>query len=85
MEFRGRGFWAFDVVSGVFLKHLVDAANQLPRLPENGWVGDAVAMWKVNAAVAGGAPLGMPAPEAGSGESGYSTGGTTNVFWMVSF
>jgi hypothetical protein len=30
VEYRGQGFWAFDVVASVFLKHLVDVAE--PRV-----------------------------------------------------
>lgn len=50
-EFRGRGFWVFDIVSGVLLKHLVDAA--VPRLgaPTQAWLSDAVARWRFNAVV----------------------------------
>ncbi len=52
VEFRGQGFWASDVVSAVFLKYLTDTAT--PRLgnPNNGWLSDAVANWRVNAMTA---------------------------------
>lgn len=50
-EFRGRGFWVFDVVSGVFLKHLIDAAT--PRLNEagQGWLSEAVRQWRISSVI----------------------------------
>jgi hypothetical protein len=32
VNFRDGGFWAFDVVSAVFLKHLIDVANMTTTL-----------------------------------------------------
>src|SRR6516225_2835961 len=51
VKFRGRGFWAFDVVSGVFLKHLIDAST--PHLERLGysWLRDAVGHWRFNAVI----------------------------------
>ena len=49
VEFRGSGFWAFDVVASVFLKHLIDAASQHVESPTDVWLSDAVAKWRLNA------------------------------------
>jgi hypothetical protein len=51
---RGRergteGFWAFDVVSAVFLKHLVDAATSHLLLQNEAWLADAIGHWRFNA------------------------------------
>src|SRR5689334_6247380 len=51
VEFRGRGFWAFDVVSGVFLKHLIDTASQRLAQQNEPWLADAIAQWRVNAVI----------------------------------
>ena len=51
VEFRGRGFWAFDVVSGVFLKHLVDAATSSLAYQNQPWLADAVGQWRFNAVI----------------------------------
>jgi hypothetical protein len=51
VHFRDGGFWAFDVVSAVFLKHLIDAATSYLDLHEEPWLSDAVARWRVNAAI----------------------------------
>jgi len=47
--FRGQGFWAFDVVSGIFLKHLIDAAE--PRIADQHepCLAEAVGHWRFNA------------------------------------
>lgn len=49
VEFCGDGFWAFDVVVGVFLKHLIDAASL--HLEEKGeaWLAEAITAWRVDA------------------------------------
>ena len=49
VDFRGQGFWAFDVVSGIFLKHLIDVAK--PRIAERDepWLTEAVGHWRFNA------------------------------------
>src|SRR5579859_791709 len=51
VEFRGDGVWVFDVVSAVFLKHLIDAAT--PRLGNltDSWLSEAAARWRVNAVI----------------------------------
>jgi hypothetical protein len=49
VDFRGQGFWAFDVVSGIFLKHLIDVAE--PRITDRHepWLAEAVGRWRFNA------------------------------------
>ena len=49
--FRGRGFWAFDVVSGVFLKHLIDVAEVRAAGRPEPWLAEAVGQWRVNSVV----------------------------------
>ena len=46
VDFRGQGFWAFDVVSGIFLKHLIDVAE--PRITDRHepWLAEAVGRWR---------------------------------------
>jgi hypothetical protein len=51
VDFRGNGFWAFDVVSAVFLRHLVDVATPYLERPDYGWLGNAVGHWRFNAVV----------------------------------
>ena len=42
------GFWAYDVALGVFLKHLIDVAEERSVLePEERWLGEAVQSWRV--------------------------------------
>ena len=49
--FRGRGFWALDVVSGIFLKHLIDAAALCVAARREPWLSVAVEHWRFNAVV----------------------------------
>ena len=49
VEFRGQGFWAFDVVSGIFLKHLVDVAEARIADQSEPWLVEAVRHWRFNA------------------------------------
>jgi hypothetical protein len=51
IEYRGRAFWAFDVVVGVFAKHLIDVAAPLVSGSHKSWLGEAVAQWRVNAVI----------------------------------
>lgn len=51
VEFRGYGFWAYDVVYAVFLKYLIDAANEETSSNAEGWLQEAVSHWRINAAV----------------------------------
>ena len=49
VEFRGQGFWTFDVVSGIFLKHLIDAAGSSMADQRESWLTEAVDHWRFNA------------------------------------
>jgi len=49
VHWRDNGFWAFDVVSAVFLKHLIEAAESHPELGNESWLADAIAKWRFNA------------------------------------
>ena len=46
VSYAGRGFWAYDVALGVFLKYLLDAAQDSrdANLP---WLSEAMASWRV--------------------------------------
>jgi hypothetical protein len=48
VEFRGQGFWALDVVSGIFLKHLIDAAEPRTVDGRDAWLTEACGHWRVN-------------------------------------
>lgn len=47
--FRDNGFWAYDVVSSVFLKFLIDAASGFADGDPNRWLAEATQHWRVNA------------------------------------
>ena len=49
VDFRNNGFWAFDVVSSVFLKYLIDAANEHLAQGGDEWLTDAISHWRFNA------------------------------------
>jgi hypothetical protein len=49
VDFRGQGFRAFDVVSGIFLKYLIDVAEQRITDRDEPWLTAAVRHWRVNA------------------------------------
>lgn len=49
VQYRDRGFWAYDVVLHVFLKHLIDVAAPRATEPEHAWLAEAVAQWRVYA------------------------------------
>ena len=51
VEFRGRGFWAYDVISGVFLKHLIDTASRGLGDGSQPWLVGAIANWRVSAVI----------------------------------
>jgi hypothetical protein len=51
VEFRGHGFWAFDVVSGIFLKHLVDVTLPCPESQCESWLAEAVESWRATAVI----------------------------------
>jgi hypothetical protein len=50
VEFGGRGFWAYDVAAGVFLKHLIDAAEASSQASAP-WLSNAVSSWRVQAGI----------------------------------
>lgn len=49
LDIGTEGFWAFDVVSGVFLKHLVDVATAQLLVRHDAWLTDAIEHWRFNA------------------------------------
>lgn len=51
VEYRENGFWAFDVVLGVFLKHLIDAATRHLGGPEDEWLSGEIPNWRINAVI----------------------------------
>ena len=51
INFRDNGFWAYDVPSSVFLKFLIDAANNQLTSGADQWLSDAVQHWRVSAAI----------------------------------
>lgn len=51
VSFRDDGFWAFDVVAGVFLKHLIDAAQRHLAQQNDPWLFHAVEHWEFNAVI----------------------------------
>jgi hypothetical protein len=51
VEYRGRAFWGYDVALGIFLKHLIDAAEPLITAPSNAWLGEGVSCWRTVATV----------------------------------
>lgn len=50
VEYDGRGFWAYDVALGVFLKHLIDAA-QASEQADTAWLSCAISDWRIVACV----------------------------------
>lgn len=48
VAFRGQGFWAFDVISSVFLKYLIDAAESDVADREEPWLALAIDSWRFN-------------------------------------
>ena len=50
VTYTDRGFWAYDVAAGVFLKYLIDAA-QASREANTPWLSEAVSSWRVWAVV----------------------------------
>lgn len=51
INFRNNGFWAYDVPSAVFLKFLIDAANDRLVSDADQWLSDAVQQWRVSAVI----------------------------------
>lgn len=50
IEYAGRGFWAYDVAAGIFLKYLIDAAEASDHSGAP-WLLIAVSSWRVQACV----------------------------------
>jgi hypothetical protein len=45
VEYSNRGFWAYDVALGVFLKHLIDVAEASGQA-DTTWLSSAVSSWR---------------------------------------
>jgi hypothetical protein len=45
VKYAGRGFWAYDVILGVFLKYLIDAAEASDQATTE-WLSGAVSSWR---------------------------------------
>jgi hypothetical protein len=50
VKYAGRGFWAYDVAVGVFVKYLLDAAHESGEA-DSPWLSEAVSSWRVWAVV----------------------------------
>jgi hypothetical protein len=51
VEYRDRGFWAYDVALGVFLWHLIGAATTRVATANEQWLNDAISSWRVVACI----------------------------------
>jgi hypothetical protein len=49
VHWRDDGFWAYDVVSAVFLKHLIDGATSYLEDHDEPWLRDAIPRWRFTA------------------------------------
>ena len=50
VKYADRGFWAYDVALGVFLKHLIDAAETSDQA-KTAWLSAAISSWRVVACI----------------------------------
>lgn len=50
VEYAARGFWAYDVGPGVFLKHLIDAGEASDEVGM-GWLSAAISSWRAAAGI----------------------------------
>ena len=50
VEYGAKGFWAYDVALGIFLKHLIDAA-QASNQTDAEWLSRSIEWWRVVACV----------------------------------
>ena len=50
VEYAGRGFWAYDVALGVFLKHLIDAGEASDKAGTP-WLSAAISSWRATAGI----------------------------------
>lgn len=51
INFRDNGFWVYDVTSSVFLKYLIDAANERLASDADLWLREVIQQWRVSAAI----------------------------------
>src|SRR5262245_61465602 len=51
VRYCDRGFWAYDVALGVFLKHLIDVGEPLVESQNNDWLKKAILEWRVAAVI----------------------------------
>lgn len=49
IHFRDQGFWAYDVPTSVFLKHLIDAAKEYNAKEPVPWLTQKIEEWQFNA------------------------------------
>ena len=50
VRYGDNGFWAYDVSSGVFLKHLVDEVERDPELRNAApWLSECIGQWRIQA------------------------------------
>ena len=49
VRYADSGFWAYDVALGIFLKHLIDAAEASD--PETPWLSTAISEWRAVASI----------------------------------
>lgn len=51
VEFRDDGFWVYEPVSAVFLKHLIDEARSYLGCHDEAWLSEAVEGWRISAVI----------------------------------
>lgn len=51
IEYNDRGFWAYDVALGIFLKYLIDEVEAYEEPWEQHWLPDAIYRWRCAAAL----------------------------------
>ena len=51
IEYKGCGFWAYDVSLAVFIKHLIDVAVPAAVVPGKEWLKEAISSWRIAGAV----------------------------------
>ena len=49
VRYGDKGFWAYDVSSGIFLKHLVDQVERHIELAPAAWLSECIDHWRVQA------------------------------------
>ncbi|HEY7314878.1 MAG TPA: hypothetical protein VH643_36365 [Gemmataceae bacterium] len=53
IQYRGDGFWAYDVAQGILLKHLADLAEACAGKPSLSWLTEAAHSWRIGAVLYG--------------------------------